>query len=95
MQVEMEIGLLPGKTIQMPRGENARLRYTFGINRPLESAIQNATGEMLAWLQEDPGLSMDAACQFLGQAAQYGMGNIISLNYAVTCEFEKSLLERL
>ena len=92
MQVEMEIGLIPGKSIAMPRGENDQLRYTFGIDRPLESAIQNATGEMISWLKDDPGLTVGDACQLLGQTARYGMGNIISPNYAVTCEVEKTLL---
>jgi acetamidase/formamidase len=73
MEVELGIDLLPSKNISMPRGENPAQRFTLGIDRPLENALQAAVSEMLIWLQED-GLNMDDACQLLGQAARFELG---------------------
>ena len=91
MEVEIGIDLLPSKTISMPRGEDAAQRFTLGIDRPLENALQAAVTEMLIWLQED-GLSMDDACQLLGQAARFELGNVISPAYSIACLLDKMTL---
>lgn len=91
MEVEFGIDLLPSKTISMPRGENSDQRFTLGIDRPLENALQAAVTEMLIWLQED-GLSMDDACQMMGQAARFELGNVISPAYSIACLLDKKTL---
>ncbi len=92
MEVEIGIDLLPAKTISMPRGENSAQRFTLGIDRPLENAMQAAVTEMLIWLQED-GLSMDDACQLVGQAARFELGNVISQSYSIACLLDKKTLK--
>jgi acetamidase/formamidase len=92
MEVELGIDLLPSKNISMPRGENPAQRFTLGIDRPLENALQAAVSEMLIWLQED-GLSMDDACQLLGQAARFELGNVISPAYSIACLLDKKTLK--
>jgi amidase len=92
MEVELGIDLLPSKAISMPRGETNAQRFTLGIDRPLENALQAAVTEMLNWLQED-GLSMDDACQLLGQAARFELGNVISPAYSIACLLDKNILK--
>ena len=90
MEVELKVDILPGKNISMPRGHNTWQRFTIGIDRPMENALQLAVGEMLAWLQEDPGLSMNEACLVLGQTAKFELGNVISPAYSIACLLDKS-----
>ncbi len=94
MEVALEVDLIPGKQISMPRGESATHRFTLGIDRSLENALQQSVAEMIVWLQDDPGLSVDEACMLLGQAAQFEVGNVVSPSYSMGCKLEKSLLLR-
>ncbi len=93
MEVALEVDLLPKEKIVMPRGENAIRRFTIGIDRTLETAMQQSVAEMLSWLQDDPGLSVDEACLLLGQAACFEVGNVVSPSYSMVCQVDRDLLK--
>ncbi len=92
LDVALEVDLVYGSQISMPRGENEIQRFTIGIDRTLETALQQAVGEMIVWLQDDPGLSVDEACMLLGQVAQFEVGNVVSPSYSMGCKLDKALL---
>ncbi len=92
MEVEFAVDLLPGQKIVMPRGENAVQRFTIGIDRSLEAALQQSVAEMISWLQDDPGLSVDEACLLLGQTAQFELGNVVSPSYSMLCKLGAEFL---
>lgn len=93
MQVTLTVH--KGKRITWPRGEDAEAIFTVGNARPLEQALQHATTEMLAWLQEDYGLDLTAASHLLGQVVRYDVGNVFDPAYTMVCRVEKRWLAGL
>jgi amidase len=80
------------KSIGWPRGETADCIFTVGNGRPLEQALQHATTEMLAMLQQDYGLDTVSASHLLGMAVRYDIANVFNPAFSVACRIEKSWL---
>ena len=95
MQVELSVGLIKGKRIGWPRGENAEYIFTAGNARPLDQCLQHATSEMSRWLQADYGLDPHSVGILLGQAVVYEIGNVFDPAYTVVCKLPKAVLRRL
>jgi acetamidase/formamidase len=93
--VEFTVSLRKGKQIQWPRGENADYIFATGNARPLDQATQNATTEMLRWLQEDYGLDAVGAHILMGQCVEYDLGNIFDPAYTMVCKMPKRILAGL
>jgi acetamidase/formamidase len=90
--VRFTLNLIKGKRISWPRGENEAYIFTIGNARPLEQALQHATTEMLTWLQEDYGLSVEEASTLLGMSVRYDLGNIFDPAYTMVCKLPKQIL---
>lgn len=93
-EVEFRVRVLKGKRIDWPRGENAESIFTVGNARPLDQALQHATTEMLCWLTEDYGLSLQEASILLGQCVDYDLGNVYDPAYTMVCRLAKRWLPR-
>lgn len=92
MDVQFTVHLLKKKKIQWPRGENDEYIFTVGNARPLDQALQNATTEMLTWLQTDYGLDALGASLLLGQTVRYEVGNVFDPAYTMVCKVAKRWL---
>jgi acetamidase/formamidase len=90
--VQFTVHLLKRKRIGWPRGENADYVFTVGNARPLDQAVQHATTEMLAWLEQDYGLDAVAASLLLGQCVEYDVGNVFDPAYTMVCKVPKRFL---
>lgn len=90
MDVELTIDVRKGQSIGSPRGENERHIFTAGVAMPFELALQQATTEMLKWLQADYGLSMATANHLMGQVVEYDLGSVF--NYTIVCKIAKAAL---
>jgi len=95
VEVRLTVDLLKEKRISLPRGENSEWIFTLGNARPLEQALQHATSEMLAWLEEDYGLEAAAASTLLGMHVRYEVGNIFDPAYTMACKLSKAVLSSL
>jgi amidase len=93
LEVEFTLRVLKAKRIGWPRGENAEAIFTVGNARPLDQAVQHATTEMLRWLTEGYGLSVQEASILLGQCVDYDLGNIYDPAYTMVCRLAKKWLE--
>lgn len=93
--VRFTVGLIKGKRIQWPRGEDEEFIFTVGNARPLDQCVQHATTEMLRWLQEDYGLDPLGANLLLGQAVRYDLGNIFDPAYTMVCKVPRAILASL
>jgi amidase len=91
-EIEVRLRVIKGRTIGWPRGETADCIFTVGNVRPLESALQNATTEMLRWLRDDFGLDKVGAAHVMGMAVRYDIGNVFNPAFSVACRIEKSAL---
>lgn len=90
--VQFTVRLLRGRRIQWPRGENAGAIFTVGNARPLDQAVQHATTEMIRWLTEEHGLTLQEASILLGQCAEYDLGNVYDPAYTMVCKLAKRWL---
>ncbi len=90
-EIEIQVSVLK-KTIGWPRGETDGEIFSIGNARPLEQALQHATSEMLAWLEQDDGLDILSASHLLGMAVRYDIANVFNPAFSVACRIEKSWL---
>ena len=94
-EVEFTVSVRKGRRIGWPRGETADFLFTLGNARPLDSALQHATTEMIAWLGEDYALDPLAASHLLGQTVRYDVANVFNPAYSVACRLDKRVLAAL
>lgn len=90
--VQFTVELLKGVRSGWPRGENADYIFTAGNARPLDQCVQNATTEMLVWLQQRYGYSPAEANLLMGYAVEYELGNMFDPAYTMICKIPKRLL---
>jgi len=90
--VRFTVTVLKGRRIGWPRGENAEWLFTLGNARPLEQALQQATGEMMSWLEERCRLDPAAVGLLMGQAVRYEVGNVYDPAYTLVCKLPKRSL---
>jgi hypothetical protein len=67
---------------------------TVGNLRPMEEALQVATTEMLAWLEE-LGIGGSDAHVLLGSGVHYDVGNVFDPAYTVVCRLPKAMLHQV
>ncbi|HQZ14151.1 MAG TPA: acetamidase/formamidase family protein [Devosia sp.] len=91
-ELELRLTLEKHRRITWPRGETDDDIFTIGNARPLDQALQHATTEMLRWLGEDYGLSLEAASHLLGQVVRYDVGNVFDPAYTMSCRVAKKWL---
>jgi amidase len=92
--VRFTVDLLKGRRIGWPRGENAEWLFTLGNARPLEQALQQATSEMVRWLEQDYALEPASVGLLLGQAVRYELANVFDPAYTMVCKVPKWSLRR-
>ncbi|MEO5936163.1 MAG: acetamidase/formamidase family protein [Terriglobales bacterium] len=92
MDVTLEFQLIKGKKIAWPRIENDEYIMTVGSVRPLSDALRIAAVEMIGWIAADYGFDKLDALQFVSQAAEMRVGNMVDPNYSVVVKMKKNLL---
>ena len=92
--VQFTVGLIKGKRIGWPRGENEEYIFTAGNARPLDQALQHATTELMQWLSQDYGLDFRSSSVLLGQLIRYEIGNVFDPAYTVIAKIEKRYLTK-
>lgn len=87
--VQFTVELQKRRKIGWPRAEDEKYILTVGNARPLDQALQNATTEMIQWLQEDFNLDERAAHILMGQCVEYNIGNVFDPAYTIVCKLRK------
>lgn len=90
--VQFTVELLKGQPSGWPRGENTDYIFTCGNARPLDQCVQNATTEMLLWLQQRYAYTPAEANLLIGYAVEYELGNMFDPAYTMICKIPKRLL---
>ncbi len=94
-EVTFKVRVVKNRKLGWPRGEDEKSIFTVGNARPLDQALQHATTEMLAWLEQDYGLDRTAASHFLGMNVRYDIANVFNPAYSVACRLKKTALSAL
>jgi acetamidase/formamidase len=91
----LKFELVKNKTIEWPRIESDEEIMTVSSARPLEDAARLAFREMVRWLNEDYGFSVDDAYMFLSLTARARIAQIVDPLYTVVAKLSKEYLKGL
>jgi acetamidase/formamidase len=92
MQVEFSVELIKGKRIGGPRVESPTEIMVLGQAGSLDDALKAASTGMIAWLQQDYGMTLSQAAQLLGVAMRYSVPNLAGRSVGVAARIDKTLL---
>ncbi len=92
-KVTVTFDLIKGKSIEWPRIESPQKIMVVGSARPMEDAARIAYSELVEWLVEDYGFEKLQAYQFLTQAGELYVGNMVDTYYSLVAKAPKDRLE--
>jgi acetamidase/formamidase len=92
MNTVIVVELLKGVTTAWPRLESDTHIMSAGSVRPLEDAFRIAQADLVQWVSELTGLSALDAYQFLSQAAEAPLANVVDTNYTSIAKVRKDWL---
>jgi acetamidase/formamidase len=95
MNTVLAVDLVKGVTTPWPRLESGTHLMTAGSARPLEDAFRIAQADLVRWVAELSGLSAMDAYQFLSQAVEAPLANVVDTNYTSVAKVRKDWLPGL
>jgi acetamidase/formamidase len=94
MEVEFTVDLIQGKSFG-PRAENDEFVMALGIANSLPEAVQRATTQLAAWLEEDYKLNPSEVAMVMGFAIRYDVAELVDPHVNVVAKIKKSALAGL
>lgn len=92
MDVEFRVELIKKRPIGGPRVESSTELMVLGQAGSLDEALKAASTGLIAWLQQDYGLTLSEAAQVLGTALRYSVPNLAGRSVGVAARVDKRLL---
>lgn len=92
MNTVIAVELLKGVATPWPRLESDTHIMSTGSVRPLEDAFRIAQADMVQWVSELTGLSALDSYQFLSQAVEAPLANVVDTNYTSVAKVRKDWL---
>jgi acetamidase/formamidase len=86
------VDLLKGMSTPWPRLESDTHIMSTGSVRPLEDAFRIAQLDLVQWVSAHCGLSSLDAYQFLSQAVEAPLANVVDTNYTSVAKLRKDWL---
>jgi len=95
LDVEFTVDVISGRTSNGPRAENSEYLMSSGIGNSLTDALQQATTQLVNWLQSDYALTPNEAAVVLGTAMQYDIAEVVDPLMHVVAKIRKDVLAPL
>jgi len=92
MNTVLAVDLIKGVATPWPRLESDTHIMSTGSARPLEDAFRIAQADLVQWVSELTGLSMLDAYQFISQAVEAPLANVVDTNYTSVAKLRKDWL---
>jgi acetamidase/formamidase len=92
MNTVIVVDLLKGIATPWPRLESDTHIMSAGSARPLEDAFRVAQLDLVRWTAEHAGLSLLDAYQFVSQAVEAPLANVVDTNYTSVAKLRKDWL---
>jgi len=92
MNTVIVVDLLKGVATPWPRLESDTHIMSAGSARPLEDAFRVAQLDLVRWTAEHAGLSLLDAYQFVSQAVEAPLANVVDTNYTSVAKLRKDWL---
>jgi amidase len=93
MDVQFRIGIRKKKRSFWPRIESEHELAAIGNARPLDQAVQEATTELVRWMQAEYRMELTASSVLLGQTIRYDIGNFYNPAYTAAARIERRWLQ--
>jgi acetamidase/formamidase len=95
MDIEFTVNLVRGRNTQGPRMENDEWLMVSGIANSLPEALQQATTEMVRWLERDYKLSANEAALVAGTSIRYEIAEVVDPLVHIVAKMSKEVLAPL
>ena len=95
LDVEFTVDVISGRSTNGPRAENNEYLMSSGIGNSLTDALQQATTQLVNWLQTDYQLTPNEAAVVLGTAMQYDIAEVVDPLMHVVAKIRKDVLAPL
>jgi amidase len=95
LDVEFIVDVISGRASNGPRAENSEYLMSSGIGNSLTDALQQATTQLVNWLQTDYALTPNEAAVVLGTAMQYDIAEVVDPLMHVVAKIRKDVLAQL
>jgi len=95
LDVEFTVDVISGRASNGPRAENSEYLMSSGIGNSLTDALQQATTQLVNWLQSDYALTPNEAAVVLGTAMQYDIAEVVDPLMHVVAKIRKDVLAPL
>ena len=95
MDVEFTVNLVRGRNTQAPRMENDEWLMASGIANSLPEALQQATTELVRWLERDYKLSANEAAIVVGTSIRYDIAEVVDPLVHIVAKISKEVLATL
>jgi acetamidase/formamidase len=92
MDTVLAVELLKGVATPWPRLESDTHIMSTGSARPLEDAFRIAQADLVRWVTELTGMSALDSYQFLSQAVEAPLANVVDTNYTSVAKVRKNWL---
>jgi acetamidase/formamidase len=95
MDIEFTVNLVRGRATQAPRMENDEWLMASGIANSLPEALQQATTELVRWLERDYKLSANEAAIVVGATIRYDIAEVVDPLVHIVAKVSKEVLATL
>jgi len=95
MDIEFTVNLVRGLSTQAPRMENGEWLMASGIANSLPEALQQATTELVRWLERDYKLSANEAAIVAGTSIRYEIAEVVDPLVHIVAKVNKEVLATL
>ena len=95
MDVEFTVDLVRGQATQAPRMENTEWIMASGIANSLPEALQQATTELLRWIERDYKLSANESAIVVGTSVRYDIAEVVDPLVHIVAKLNKEVLQQL
>jgi acetamidase/formamidase len=95
LDVEFTVDVISGRSTNAPRAENNEYVMSSGIGNSLTDALQQATTQLVNWLETDYALTPNEAAVVLGTAMQYDIAEVVDPLMHVVAKIRKDVLAQL
>jgi acetamidase/formamidase len=95
LDVEFTVDVITGRASAGPRAENNEYLMSSGIGNSLTDALQQATTQLVNWLQTDYALTPNEAAVVLGTAMQYDIAEVVDPLMHIVAKIRKDVLAPL
>lgn len=88
----LQIDLIKGWSVKIPRLETKDFIMSIGASRPLEDAARMAYRDLIRWMAADYGFEEIDAYMLLTQCGRVRLGNMVDPKYTMGASIKKSFL---